>query len=67
MSDTPPCRPSLTSQIRRKAGQDMTTAKEELKKKEAIKDQQRKAAEKKADVSLPVYRSARTANSSCRC
>ncbi|CAO1617555.1 unnamed protein product [Sympodiomycopsis kandeliae] len=36
--------------IRRKAGQDMGMAREELKKKEAIKDQQRKAAEKKADM-----------------
>lgn len=38
-------------QIRRKAGQDQTLAVEEMKKKEAIKDQQRKAAEKKAEVS----------------
>lgn len=38
-------------QIRRKAGQAVGLAREELKKKEAIKDQQRKAAEKKADVS----------------
>lgn len=44
--DSPPCPP----QIRRKAGQDMGVAREELKKKEALKDQQRKAAEKKADM-----------------
>ncbi|CAO1630043.1 unnamed protein product [Parajaminaea phylloscopi] len=37
-------------QIRRKAGQDMGLAKEELQKKELLKDQQRKAAEKKADL-----------------
>lgn len=41
-------------QIRRKAGQDMGLAREELKKKEALKDQQRKTAERKADVSVRI-------------
>ncbi|PWN27629.1 hypothetical protein BDZ90DRAFT_279417 [Jaminaea rosea] len=37
-------------QIRRKAGQDMAVAKDEMEKREAEKERKRKAAEKKADA-----------------